>query len=110
MSTPPTPQAISALLRRAGFKRSERIPQRGLHRTGARFTDGYEVTAGSPGQAEVRWWSEHHQRALGDVGALDCFADEIGAAGYRAEYADPKVPPHHPPLSVLIVTAQEDTR
>ena len=109
MTTPPTPQAISALLREAGFQRSERIRQKGLHRTGQQFTSGYKVTAGSPGEVEVRWWSERHQHELGDVGALDRFADEIRAAGYQAGYADPKAPPHYRPLSVLIVTAK-DTR
>ena len=110
MTTPPTPQAISALLKREGFKRSERISRKGLHRRGSQFTDGYKVTAGSPGQVEIRWWSEQHQRELGDVGALDCFAEHLRDAGYRAEYADPKAAPYCHPLTVLIVTAQEDTR
>ena len=101
----PTPQAISALLRKAGFTKSERIPSKGAHRVGQRFTNGYKVTAGSAGQVEVRWWSEYRQHELADVGALDCFAEQIRAAGYLAEYADPKAPPHYRHRTVLIVTA-----
>jgi hypothetical protein len=99
----------AAQVRKAGFARSARMSQAGLHLRGARFSTGYKVT-GKPGHVEVRFWDEYKQRALGDVGALNRFGDQIRAAGYQAEYGDPAVPAYFPRLSVLIVTAQEDPR
>lgn len=79
----PTPQGISALLRRAGH-------QRAITRTRGRNTEGYRVKR-SPHDSDavlVNWWADSgsmtDERAKHDQ-TLKGFADVISAAGYRAE-------------------------
>jgi hypothetical protein len=79
MTTPPTPQAIAAILRKAGFERAEDLP-------GGGNTRGYRVirNRNDDGVVLVNWW-EHSSYA--DDHALQAhklkrYAEAITAAGY----------------------------
>ena len=79
----PTPQGVSALLRRAGHERA-------LTRTRGRNTEGYRVKR-SPHDSDavlVNWWADSSsmadERAKHDQ-TLKSYADIISAAGYKAE-------------------------
>lgn len=90
MSKQPTPQGISALLRKAGFSRSETsttaVP--GWHH----YSPGYRVRGNGPGEVHVwhedgrlRPTDEDRQRAAENAG---WYAEAIEAAGYAVERRD----------------------
>jgi len=97
MSKPPTPQAISALLRKAGFNRSRRLQSGG---TMSRST-GYVVlkSYADDGRVIVRHnrWSLLPNDAADDA-ALARYREAITAAGYEVECV----------RRDLIVTAKEN--
>jgi hypothetical protein len=111
VSKPPTPQAISALLRKAGFARSNHGDKGVMWNA---MSTGYRVTGRAPdaeprfvvvlhfdeGQYGFRVDYERHLETA--VEQLSRYAEVISAAGWDAElkHGDPK----------LIVTAQEDSR
>lgn len=79
----PTPQGISALLRKAGHERA-------ITRTRGRNTEGYRVKR-SPHDSDavlVNWWADSSsladERAKHDR-TLRGYADVITEAGYKAE-------------------------
>lgn len=103
-SKPPTPQGISALLRKAGFERS-------LQREFASHTAGFRVRAGrdtriAPGPyVRVRWWPDSSYQpaipgVLNDRRAtwLAKYARVLTTAGWPVEVRK----------DCLIVTARED--
>ena len=79
---PPTPQGISALLRKAGFERSEvtSMHARNWGRSYREYSDGYQVRK-SPGSVTVT-------RRPRDVATRDewltKYAEAISGAGYEA--------------------------
>jgi hypothetical protein len=98
VSTPPTPQAISALLRKAGFERSQ---SRATRIKGWReSTTGYHVTGyGDEVNVSHRLGFARDEEARDRM--LAKYADAIRAAGWQVSG----------PTAVgreLIVTAQED--
>jgi hypothetical protein len=111
VTTPPTPQAVSALLKRAGFERSNHGDKGVMWNL---MSTGYRVTGRTP-DAEPRFvvvlhfdegqygcqddWERHLETA---VEQLSRYAEVISAAGWDAELrqGDPK----------LIVTAREDSQ
>lgn len=101
MSTPPTPQAISALLRKAGFDRAtySKSSIRGMRE----HSQGYHVQADPSGGVSVNWWQSsliHGTNPTRNREMLAHYAQAITAAGFAVESRAHK----------LIVTAQEDTR
>lgn len=87
---PPTPQAVGAALKRAGFPRSE--PTMGLRQ----HTAGYQVRKGRsiPDSVEVRWLP-HSLDDDGDLlgrrrtRALLRYADALLVAGFRPQVDEP---------------------
>jgi hypothetical protein len=81
----PTPQAVSALLKRSGFKRS------GLRSDGINDTGGYAVGKVYQGEGIVR--VRHYFLSMGagmdrHRAQLERYAEVITAAGYAAELQD----------------------
>jgi hypothetical protein len=93
----PTPQGISALLRKAGFARSEMIPGRtgwdGRRIRSAKRTDGYRVTKGLAGQVLVGYATGRvvnpDATAKRRDGLLADYARVICAAGWQATVSEP---------------------
>ena len=89
----PTPQAISALLKRAGFERAV-IKRRGGH-------SGFKGQEGVHGESVVvshRFWAMGSTHAERYREWLDRYSSPIVAAGYSTSIG----------VSSLIVTAKED--
>lgn len=83
-SKPPTPQGISALLRKAGFERSV---SRGRSGSSSGFRVHKDYTRDGAVRVTHHFWSmgtpiERHQQELAR------YAQAITAAGYRAEITD----------------------
>lgn len=99
MSWSPTPQAISALLKRAGFERSESHATR--IRGYRRSTEGYQVRGDYRGGVEVGYFSrdctdaEHAEMLAG-------YRTVIEAADWQVSYREGVGVPR------LIVTARKD--
>jgi hypothetical protein len=96
-SKSPTPQGISALLRKAGF-------ERGVSNPPEQACDGFAVIPNRPGDGVVlvAWWSAGADGGIRHLTMLERYSEAIERAGYRARPADDG--------TYLIVTAQEDSR
>jgi len=93
----PTPQGISALLRKAGFQRSERTGRMG-------YSSGFAVSKsyGTEGSVRVRYttWSMGGGQEI-RLRQLAKYVPVIEAAGWSVRYADR--------IAELIVTVPEST-
>lgn len=93
----PTPQAISALLRKAGYARSAVIPGRtgwdGRRIRSAKRTDGYRVIKGNAGQVLVSYATGRvvnpDASAKRRDGLLADYARALCAAGWQATVSEP---------------------
>jgi hypothetical protein len=93
----PTPQAISALLRKAGYARSAVIPGRtgwdGRRIRSAKRTDGYRVIKGNAGQVLVGYATGRvvnpDASAKRRAGLLADYARTLCAAGWQATVSEP---------------------
>lgn len=106
MGASPTPQAISALLRKAGFERAEMTRNSRHHKE---HTAGFHVTA-SFGEVRVNWWPDSRDPASQRAEAVQQQIEDGRAM--RARYAQAIVNagwPVREHLHSLTVTAQEDT-
>lgn len=95
---PPTPQGISALLKRAGFTKSVRTPRMGS-------SSGYQVAKdyGNLNGVAVRhitWSMNPPENIVSEW--LSKYADAISAAGYAVTRPEDR--------DILIVTAKETDR
>jgi peptidoglycan/xylan/chitin deacetylase (PgdA/CDA1 family) len=85
---PPAPQAISALLKRAGFKRAEKTPYSVM---GVRqYSDGFHVRAapGRPGGVKVTWWAPPygaHDALMTNAEMLLAYGDTLAEAGWSVQ-------------------------
>jgi hypothetical protein len=93
----PTPQAISALLCKAGFARSDVIPGRigwdGRRIRSAKRTDGYRVIKGNAGQVQVSYATGRvvnpDATAKRRAELLPAYARALCAAGWQATVSEP---------------------
>jgi hypothetical protein len=92
VTTPPTPQAVSALLAAAGF-------DRGVSNPPEQACDGFAVIPNRPddGIVLVNWWGDGDAQHLAMLGR---YTEAIKGAGYDVRSANDG--------TYLIVTAQED--
>jgi len=80
---PPTPQGISALLRKAGFQRGETFKKGG--RRGEVSVAGYHVSLTARHETvDVRWWAPTHDTSRQDK-MLAAYAEVIEGAGWAVE-------------------------
>lgn len=103
MAKQPTPQGISALLRKAGFEKSTTRP--GRIRGFREWTEGYEVTKYHGGGVSVKW-CPHSLRARGnnedrEQEMLDRYRKVIEDAGYAVADGSTAL------TGKLLVTAKE---
>lgn len=94
---PPTPQAISALLRKAGYARSEVTPGRvrwdGTRVRSAKRSAGYRVIKGNHGEVRVSYSGgdvvSPNASAKQRDALLADYARAICAAGWQATVSEP---------------------
>lgn len=105
MATQPTPQGISALLRKAGFDRSVSQPSR--IRGFREYTEGFKVSKDYDGGVLVEWLPSSF-RARGnneerERDMLNRYHKAIEEAGFAVDYLSTAL------TAKLLVTAAEET-
>jgi hypothetical protein len=107
VSTPPTPQAISWLLKCAGFERAVITNNSRHHKE---HTAGFRIMV-IAGHVCVTWWADNRDLASQRADAVQQQVEDGRAmrARYAKAIADAGWPVQER-LHSLIVTAQEDTR
>jgi hypothetical protein len=113
VSKPPTPQGISALLRKAGYARSELIPGRiawdGRRIRSSLRTAGYMVIKGADGEVLVSYKTGRvvnpDAEAKRRAGLLADYARALRAVGWAAAVSEPD---EWAPR--VVVTAREESR